>query len=180
MQNQRDILDLFSQALEDPNFKLSTSDGIRLDRLKAVFAHWIDHPLMTDASLRDHIIANYHVGRTQAYNDIAVLKAVFGNVPRADKEFQRYKANHLLEMAAAAALAGNDKKAKSLVKIAEAVIKANRLDEKESEELKWEEIVPKDVSFTVDPSVIGIEKEPNIEEKSRKLLKQYTQEIDDQ
>ena len=54
----------------------------------------------------------------------------------------------------------------------------NQLDEPEGEDFPWDEIVPKDYSFTVDPRVIGIEPEQDIEAKSRRLLKQYTQELD--
>lgn len=175
-----DILDLFERALEDKNVKLQTSDEVRLQRLKEVYAHWIDRPLLSDSMIRDYIIANYEIGRAQAYNDIALIKAIFGNAPKADKEFQRFRANKLLEMAAAAALAGNHKKANSLRKISESIIKANQLDEDEGEEMRWSEIVPVDVSFTVDPSVIGIEKVAGIEEKSRKLLDRYIKEIDEQ
>lgn len=174
----RDILDVFSEALADPGKNLSPSDQARLNRLKAVYAHWLDHPIISDTAIRDYIIANYSVGRAQAYNDIAIIKAVFGNAPKADKEFQRYKANRLLDMASAAALAGNDRKAKALTKIADSLVRVNQLDEPEGEEYPWDEIVPKDYSFTVDPRVIGIEPEPDIEAKSRKLLKQYTQDID--
>nr|DAU45726.1 MAG TPA: hypothetical protein [Caudoviricetes sp.] len=179
MQNN-DILDLFERALEDKNVKLQTSDEVRLQRLKEVYAHWIDRPLLSDSMIRDYIIANYEIGRAQAYNDIALIKAIFGNAPKADKEFQRFRANKLLEMAAAAALAGNHKKANSLRKISESIIKANQLDEDEGEEMRWSEIVPVDVSFTVDPSVIGIEKVAGIEEKSKKLLDRYIKEIDEQ
>ena len=107
-----------------------------------------------------------------------MIKAVFGNVPKADKELQRYKANRLLDMASAAALAGNDRKAKALTKIADSLVRVNQLDEPEGEDFPWDEIVPKDYSFTVDPRVIGIEPEQDIEAKSRRLLKQYTQDLD--
>ena len=175
-----DILDLLAHALEDPKFKLQPSDQIRLDRLKNVYGHWVDNPLLSETMIRDYLIANFNIGRSQAYNDIAVIKAIFGNAPKMDKDFQRFRANKLLEMAAAAALAGNDKKATSLTKIAEVIVKTNKLEEDEGEKLKWSEIKPVDLSFTVDPSVIGIEKEKGIEEKSRKLLKQYMQDIDEQ
>ena len=176
----RDIEDVLSEAIEKPDMFISEKDRERLERMKAVYARWLENPLLTDTNMRDFIMANYKVGRAMAYQDIALIKAIFGNAPKMDREFQRYRANHLLAKAAAAALAGNDKKAKSLTKIAETLIKANNLDEPEGEEMKWTEIKPKDYSFTVDPTVIGIEKEPGIEDKARKLLKQYTQEIDDQ
>lgn len=149
-----------------------------MNRLKEVYTHWLDHPLLTDTMIRDYLIVNYGVGRSMAYNDIALIKAVFGNVTRADKEFQRVRANKLLEMATAAAVAGDHKKAKSLTKIAETLAKVNRLNDAEGEEFPWEEIVPKDESFSVDPEVIGIKKVKNIEVVAEKLLKKWTKEID--
>ncbi len=174
----RDIIDHLTRALEDPDYQLPEREAVRLERLKAIFAHWMEHPLLTDAMVRDWIITLYHVGRAQAYNDIAVVKVVFGTAPKADKEFQRYRANKLLEMAAAAAMAGNDKKAKALTKVADSIVKANNLDEAEGEDYPFDEIVPKDESFSVNPEVIGIKKVPGIEEQARRLLEKYNQEID--
>lgn len=175
---EKDIADVFARALETPSFNLTVQDRIRLGRLKEVYTHWLDHPLLTDTMIRDYLITNYGIGRAMAYNDIALIKAVFGNVTRADKEFQRVRANKLLEMATAAAVAGDHKKAKSLTKIAETLAKVNRLNDAEGEEFPWEEIVPKDESFSVDPEVIGIKKVKNIEAVAEKLLKKWTNEID--
>ena len=50
----RDILDLFQTALEKPNTHLSPADQQRLDRLKNVYTHWLDHPLMTEIG-RAHV-----------------------------------------------------------------------------------------------------------------------------
>lgn len=174
----RDIIDHLTRALEDPEYKLPEREAARLERLKSIYAHWMEHPLLTDTMIRDWIITLYHTGRTQAYSDIAIVKVVFGTAPKADKEFQRVRANKLLEMAAAAAIAGNDKKAKALAKIADSIVKANNLDESEGEDYPFDEIVPVDESFSVDPAVIGIQKVPGIEERARKLLEKYNQEID--
>lgn len=175
----RDIIDLFTKAIENPSFHLAAADQIRLDRLKAVYARWMENPLITNTRMRDFIINHFSVGRSQAYDDISVVKALFGYAPKAEKEFQRKRANMLLEQATACALAGDEKQAKALTKIAETIVKANQLDEPDGEEYPWEEIAPRDESFSVDPEVIGIKKVPGIEDKARKLLKKYTQEIDD-
>lgn len=177
--SNRDLIDVFSRALENPDVKLPEPEQTRLERMKAIFARWLSNPLITDSMMRDYIISNFGVGRIQAYRDIALVKVLFGHAPKADKEFQRMRANRLLEQAAAAALAGSEKQAKALTKIAEAIIKANQLDAQDGEDYPWEEIVPKDESFSVDPSVIGIEKVPDIEKKASRLLKQYEQELDD-
>ena len=47
-----------------------------------------------------------------------------------------------------------------------------------SPDFPWDEIIPADLSLSVDPSVIGIEPIPGVQEKARKLLKQYTEDID--
>ena len=57
-------------------------------------------------------------------------------------------------------------------------MKANQLDVAEGEDYPFEDIVPKDYSFTVDPSVIGIQPEPNARAKAQKLLKEYAEEVD--
>ena len=160
--------------------KISDAEKVRLDRLRDLYAHILEHPLATRVQLRDYLLHRYEdIGRAMAYQDIALVTAVFGNVQLADKELRRFQANELLSKASAAAMAGDEKRANSLIKVAMAISKINRLDENEGEQVPWDEIEPKDYSFTIDPSVIGIEKEPGIEEKSRKLLAQYTQEIAD-
>lgn len=174
-----DAVDNLYRALSDPKFHLTEQEQARLDRLKLIFARWQENPLITDTQMRDYIMTQFGVGRAFAYDDIAVVKACFGYMPKADKEYQRMKANRLLEMAAAAAEAGDDKQAKALTKIAETLVKVNHLDQPEGEDFPWDEIIPKDESFSVDPAVIGIEKVPGIEEKARKLLAKYTADIDE-
>lgn len=175
---ETDLLDVFSRAIENPEVKLQPLEQARLERLKAVFARWMANPLIADFQMRDYIVTQFSVGRAQAYRDIVLTKALFGSAPKTDKEFQRARANRILEKAYAAAEAGDAKQAKALTKIAETLIKANQLDEQDDNTLPWDQIIPQDESFSVDPSVIGIEKVPGVEERARKLLKQYTAEAD--
>lgn len=176
--SQNDLLDVLSASLEDPSKPLPEKESRYLLRLKDAYTWWLQHPLYNDARIRDYLMASYQIGRSQAYSDIAIIKALFGSVGKADKEFQRFRANKILEMATAAALAGNTEKAKSLQKIADSIVKVNRLDEPESENLPWDEIVPKDYSLTVNPEVIGIKPEPGAEQKAKALLAQYLKDID--
>lgn len=173
-----EMLDLIFAKMEDESISLTTQQQIRFDRLTDAYTHWLSNPLLPDNRMRDYIMARYGVTTRIAYQDLAIIKALYGRVPLANKEQQRHKANHLYDMAAAAAVAGNDAKAKALTKIADGIVKNNRLDENDGEEFPWEDIVPKDMSLTVDPSVIGIEPVPNIQQKAAKLLKQYTADID--
>lgn len=173
-----ELLDLIFAKMEDDTIELTHSQQTRFNRLNDAYTHWLSNPILPDNRIRDYIMNRYGVTSRVAYQDIAIIKALYGRVPLANKEQMRHKANHLFDMATAAALAGNDKKAKALTKIAEGIVKNNRLEESDGEEYPWEDIIPKDLSLSVDPSVIGIEPIPNVQEKAAKLLKRYTEDID--
>lgn len=173
-----ETLDLMARKMEDDSIILSAPQQAHFERLHDAYTHWLSNPLLSDNRMRDYMMAMHGVSTNQAYRDLALIKLLFGSVALANKEQMRYKANYLYDAAAAAALAGNDKKAKALTKIADGIVKNNRLEDNEGEGLPWEEIVPVDISLTVDPTVIGIIPEKNIKAKAAKLLKQYTEDID--
>jgi hypothetical protein len=175
-----DKVDMLAAAMEDESKQAELCDRDRehLKRLKDIYAYWLDHPMLTDLRVRDYIMTTQGQNKMQAYRDLYLVKLLLGNAPKANKEFMRYRSNYLYEMAAAAAIAGNDSKAKALTKIADGIVKANQLDVPEGEDYPFEEIVPKDYSFSVDPTVIGITPEPDVKTKAMRLLKQYAEEID--
>ena len=173
-----ETLDLMARKMEDDSIVLSAPQQAHFERLHDAYTHWLSNPLLSDNRMRDYMMAMHGISTNQAYRDLALIKLLFGSVALANKEQMRYKANYLYDAAAAAALAGNDKKAKALTKIADGIVKNNRLEDNEGEGLPWEDIVPVDMSLTVDPTVIGIIPEKNIKTKAAKLLKQYTEDID--
>ena len=177
--NKRDIVDRFSDALENHNMdKLKESDVVRLNRLKAAQAYRLEHPALTVIQLRNYLTTQFDITIQQAYNDISLLNSTFGNLTTAEKNYQRYAANHVIRLGVAAAMAGDYRKARALKGLADSLVKANNLKEEEGEQMPWDEIIPKDESFSVDPEVIGIKKVPGIVDKAEKLLKQYTNDID--
>ena len=173
-----ETLDLMARKMEDDSIVLSAPQQAHFERLHDAYTHWLSNPLLSDNRMRDYMMAMHGISTNQAYRDLALIKLLFGSVALANKEQMRYKANYLYDAAAAAALAGNDKKAKALTKIADGIVKNNRLEDNEGEGLPWEDIVPIDMSLTVDPTVIGITPEKNIKAKAAKLLKQYMEDID--
>ncbi len=175
---ENETLDLIVRKMEDDSVQMSAAQQMHYDRLRDAYTHWLSNPLLSDNRMRDYLMATHQVSTSQAYRDITLIKMLFGSVQVSNKEQMRYKANYLYDAAAAAAMAGNDAKAKALTKIADGIVKNNRLEEQEGEDYPWDEIVPADISLTVDPSVIGIEPVPHIREKAAKLLRQYNEDID--
>lgn len=173
-------LELITDALFDNEKKtqLSVTDTAILERIRDVYTFWLEKPTLTDTNIRDYLMVNFSLSKSQAYRDIAILKTVLGNVPTASKEFHRYKVNHILDEAHAAAIAGNDHKAKALTKVAEIYAYNNRTNEDDGDKLPFGDIVPKDLSFTLDPEAAGVRAVPGIREKSDRLFKKYNEEIE--
>lgn len=177
---RKDTLDIINAALFDKEKqdKLAPADKELLERIQTTYSFWLDKPTLTDANIRDYIMVNFGLSRSKAYEQISLLKMLLGSVPQASKEFYRYKANYILDQAHAAAIAGNDRKAKALTKIAEAIAYNNRTNEQEDVGLPFDEIVPKDQSFTTDPAVLGIVPQPGLREKANRLLKKYEEDFE--
>lgn len=177
---RKDTLDIINAALFDKEKqdKLAPADRELLERIQTTYSFWLDKPTLTDANIRDYIMVNFGLSRSKAYEQISLLKMLLGSVPQASKEFYRYKANYILDQAHAAAIAGNDRKAKALTKIAEAIAYNNRTNEQEDVGLPFDEIVPKDQSFTTDPAVLGIVPQPGLREKANRLLKKYEEDFE--
>jgi hypothetical protein len=171
-------MDRLQDYLEKKTDSLSVADQARLDRLKSAHAYRLAHPQITVLMLRNYLMSMYGISIQQAYSDIALLNSTFGNLTQAEKNYRRFTANHLIELGVAAAMAGDYRKSKALKGLADSLVKVNNLDQDDGEQMPWDDIVPKDESFTIDPTVIGIKKVPNIEEKARKLLRKYNNDID--
>ena len=173
-----DRYDLFSRAILDDSVQLTEAQQQELRRIKDAYAYWLDKPSLSEKDIRDYIVTRYGLSKTQAYDDLAFIKLLLGNVTLAAKNWWRYKVNAILDMAVKAADSGDTAKAKALQKIAESYIKNNRCDVADGERLPWEEIKPKDWSFSVDPAVAGVKADPKLRARAAALKKKYLEEAD--
>lgn len=178
-QGRKDSYDVIMTSLFDSNVKLSESDQKLIEILRDTYTYWLDKPILTDIQIRDYLIVTHHCSKQQAYNNISKIKMLLGSVPKAAKEFYRYKANYILDKATAAAEAGNDKMSKAFTKIADCIIKNNQLDADDGEAIPYSDIVPKDWSMSIDPTVVGIKPIPDIVKKAKKLLDSYIHDLED-
>ena len=170
--------DLFTRAILDDSVPLTDLQREELTRIKDAYAYWLDKPMLAERDIRDYLVARYKMSKTQAYEDLTFVKLLLGNVTLAAKNWWRYKVNAILDAATRAAESGDTAKAKALQKIAESYIKNNRCDADDGERLPWEEIKPKDWSFSVDPAVAGVKVDPKLRERAAALKKKYLQEAD--
>ena len=151
--------------------ELSQDEKQMVERTKDAYTVWLNRPTMTDPQIRDYLMVNHAVSKQVAYSDIARVKSLLGNVPVAAKEFFRHKVNYILDKATASAEAGDHAKAKSLQKIADSIIRNNRLETEESEKIPFEKIIPQDLSISTNPKVAGVPVIPGARAKAMKLMK---------
>lgn len=148
----------------------------RLKRIRVGYTFWYEFPTKTEPVIRDHLIAEFGVAKSTAYEDIQIIKILLGDIKNPNKEWIRFQVNAMLDEAYRIAELQNDPKAMAVAAAQKA--KYNMLDKPDAEPLPFDEIVPQQFEPTDDPSPLGLKKDPNIREKKRKLLEKYQSEIE--
>jgi hypothetical protein len=176
---KQSIIDKMNTLLFDPMpAETPPHERAMLIRYRDAFTYWLDNPLNSDANIRDYLITNHKIEKSQAYRDIANIKLLLGNVRNAGKEWHRHRVNVLLEKAAAAAIEGRTAEATALSKVATAFIKNNKLDLEDGEQLPFDEIIPPAFEPTSDPAAIGLKPLPNLRRRIAELKEKYIGEIE--
>lgn len=177
---KEDTLDLIHKAMFSLEpVKLSEENKQLLERMKATYTTWLENPMMSTTQLRNYMMTSFGLSRQAALRELNYVRTIMGDVTNASKEFWRYKVNHLADMAAQAAVAGDDRKAKALCKVAEIYIKNNRTDQEDGEKIPYDQIVPPQFEMSVDPEVAGVHADPTVMAKARRLQEKYLREISD-
>jgi hypothetical protein len=172
------IIDRIDKALFNPDeTKLSEKELEILERIRAAFVVWNDNPMKSDNEIRDFLMNTYNISKSQAYRDIINTKICLGNMKAVGKEWLRFRANTIIEEAYKAAAEGDHKKAKSLTLIANSIVKINKLDIEEGEQIDWEKLIPQQFEPTSDPETIGLKPIPDLRQKISQLKQKYFNEI---
>ena len=149
-------------------------------RYRAAFTKWLEEPMLRDKDMLHYLRNMFGISETQAYRDLPRIKALLGNVPVAQKEFQRHRATEMIlkgyDLASTAESNLEVKQAMAMIRAAEALVKVHKLDKEEMERIPWEDIIPLELEPTTDISVIGRKRIENLEELQRKLRQKYGSE----
>jgi hypothetical protein len=147
----------------------------RIIRLRSAYMLWLAHPLKKDAEIRDHLIQFSGISKTTAYEDIGILKTLLGDMNETSKSYIRFRFNAMIMNVYY--LAEQKKDTRSMDSAAAHYAKYNRLDAPDEQRIPWDEIIPQRFEPTSDPSVIGIQPVPNIQERIRSLKEKYIADI---
>lgn len=148
----------------------------RLRRLRGLYAYWLQFPTKGVKDVVEFEMKMFGIAKTVAYEDIHITQLLIGNLQRASKDFMRWKINCDLDEDLKAARRAQDWRA--VAAIQKNRILNNRTDKEDEPELEFDKIVPQTFVPVDDPSVIGIERVPDLRGKIRRMIEKYSRESD--
>ena len=104
------------------------------------------------------------------------MRVILPNIRNAGKEWLRYIVNEELKQAIADAKTAG--KLKERILAITALAKYNKLDQADTEEMQWDQIIPTPIEPTSDPTVLGIKPLPNKLQVIEELYKKYRDDIE--
>ena len=119
----------------------------------------------------DQCRSRYSRGKSQAYEDRALIKKLLPALSQSSRDFHRWKANEMLLETYRMAKARKD--TKTMEKAASAYAKYNRVDIEDEQAMPYDDIVIQPFTATSDPTVLGLRAIPNLDEKIAALLHKY-------
>lgn len=148
----------------------------RIKRIRVGYTFWYEFPTKKEPDIRDHLMNEFGIVKSTAYEDIQIIKILLGDIKNPGKEWIRYRVNSMLEEAYS--IAEKKKDAAGMALAADKLGKYNMLDKPDAEPLPFDEIVPQPFEPTDDPTPLGLKKDPKIREKKNKMLEKYHAEIE--
>lgn len=143
----------------------------RLTRLKAIYDYYRQFPNKQTAELVAWEEQMFGTKKTQAYQDLQLVRLLLGNIEASTKEFWRWRINTIIEEnIKSARRAGDYKAVASLVKN---LIANNKTDKDDPLELDFDRIVPQTFELTDDITIINPAAQRTPREKIRQLLRKY-------
>lgn len=146
----------------------------RIERLRELSSYWRSYPSTSPKELVARCMQIFKVGKSQAYDDIHILKILIGNLEATTKEFARWRVNQMIEEDRVAARRDGDWRA--VASMQKNYILNNQTDKPDTPDMAFDKIVPLQLEPTDDPSVLGIKAPKNLRARRDKLIKQFSKD----
>ena len=147
---------------------------LRVERLRELSGYWRSYPSTSPIELVSRYMQLFHVGKSQTYDDIHLLKILIGNLEATTKEFARWRVNQMIEEDRQAARRDGDWRA--VASMQKNYILNNQTDKPDTPDMAFDRIVPLQIEPTDDPSVLGIKAPKNLRARRDKLIKQFSKD----
>ena len=166
-------LDLFTNE-DELREKYSEPIASRVMRIREEYNWFLSNPDAKDRQFVENAIARFDINRTQAFSDLAIVKALLPHLSQASRDFHRYRYNEMI--LETFQMAKKRKDTKTMEKAASSYAKFNRVDLEDEQAVPYDLIVVQPFTATDDPSVLGIKPMPRLQERIQQLLRKYKAE----
>lgn len=151
-----------------------------VERLRDVYNYWLAFPSKRDRDIVAELRQRYGIGDTVAREDLRLIKTLLGDFQRVSKEYIRYRVTQMCERAYEMAVASNNPR--EMIAAAKELSKAHKLDKDDERASVLDKLERIKLSFTDDPSVIGIPRMPDFRAKIKSMKEKYwteaTEDVD--
>lgn len=146
----------------------------RVLRVREEYQWFLSNPEAKDRQFVEAVMSRHGINRSQAYSDLAIVKALLPHLSEATRDFHRFRYNEMI--IETFQMAKKRKDTKTMEKAASSYAKFNRVDLDDEQAVPYDMIVVQPFTATDDPSVLGIKPIPNINERISELIKKYRAE----
>ena len=143
-------------------------------RLRDMYNWYLSNPDAHDRQFVDQCRSRYSLCKSQAYEDLALIKKLLPALSQSSRDFHRWKANEMLLETYRMAKARKD--TKTMEKAASAYAKYNRVDIEDEQAMPYDDIVIQPFRATMDPKVLNLKPIPNLDEKIAAMIARYSKE----
>ena len=134
----------------------------KLLRVREEYTWFMANPDAKDRVFINEVRSRFGIGVTQAYADLSLVKALLPTLSSASRDFHRYRFNEMILETYQMAKARKD--TKTMEKAASSYAKFNRVDLEDEQAVPYEMIVVQPFTATDDPTVLGIQPIPNLQQ----------------
>ena len=146
----------------------------RILRVREEYNWFLSNPDAKDRQFVETVMSRHGINKTQAYSDLAIIKALLPMMSQASRDFHRYRYNEMI--LETFQMAKKRKDTKTMEKAASSYAKYNRVDLEDEQAVPYDMIVVQPFTATDDPSVLGIKPLPRLQERIQQLLHKYSAE----
>ena len=148
----------------------------RIMRLRGLYTYWLQFPSKQTADLVDYDRKMWNVRKTQAYEDIQLVKALIGDLQQSNKDFWRWRINTMImDDHKAARRAGEWRAVATMQKN---LILNNKTDKEDPIDLQLDRIIPQNFEMTDNISIIIPEAKKTPRKKIEDMLRKYGRKDD--
>lgn len=149
----------------------------RVERLRELAAHWRSYPSSSVREIVEYCMHSHQVEKSQAYDDVHILKVIIGNLEAVTKEFARWRVNQMIE--ADIRKAARDGNWRAVASMQKNYILNNQTDKPDTPDMAFDKIVVQSFDPTDDPRHAGVKPMPNLRKVRDEYVKKFSREAVD-